>query len=161
VLGEWRLGHLADAVLQVLSELVANAVTATERVAWDGGLPPVRLWLLGGPGAAGAGEVLVLVWDAVASEPAPRQASDLDESAGWRSWTASAAGSGTGTCRARRTAGRSPGHSSTARGAISRPARPARPGPRRASSSSPALPAAPQQLSLPAKTTENKEEVTE
>jgi hypothetical protein len=79
VLGEWRLGHLADAVLQVLSELVANAVTATEQVAWDGGLPPVRLWLLGGPGAAGTGEVLVLVWDAVAREPAPRLASELDE----------------------------------------------------------------------------------
>jgi hypothetical protein len=80
VLGEWRLGHLSDAVLQVVSELVSNSVAATEQVAWEGGRPPVRLWLLGGPGASGAGEALVLVWDAVAREPAPRPAGELDES---------------------------------------------------------------------------------
>jgi hypothetical protein len=78
VLAEWRLGHLADAVLQVTSELVTNAQTATANKAWDR-LPPVRLWLLAGPGASRTGEVLVLVWDAVAEEPAPRQAGELDE----------------------------------------------------------------------------------
>jgi anti-sigma regulatory factor (Ser/Thr protein kinase) len=79
VLAEWGLGHLADAVTHVLSELVANSVSATEKVAWAGGRPPVRMWLLGG-GAPGAGEVLVCVWDAVPEVPVPRVAGEADES---------------------------------------------------------------------------------
>jgi hypothetical protein len=79
VLGEWGLGDFSDAVLQVVSELVSNSVTATEQVAWEGGRPPLRLWLLGGPGAGGGGEVLVMVWDAVDRDPAPRVAGELDE----------------------------------------------------------------------------------
>jgi hypothetical protein len=75
VLEEWRLGHLADAVLMVVSELVTNAVTATGRVRWEAELPPVGLWLLGG-----AGEVLVLVWDAVAELPEKRDPGAEDES---------------------------------------------------------------------------------
>ena len=80
VLAEWGLGHLADAVIAALAELVANAVVATEQVAWQGGRPPVRLWLLGGPGTAGTGEVVVCVWDAVREVPVPREAGDRDES---------------------------------------------------------------------------------
>jgi hypothetical protein len=80
VLGEWRLGHLADAVLMVTSELVTNAVAAMGRVAWKADQPPVRLWLLGGAGASGTGEVVVLVWDAVTAGPARRAADTEDES---------------------------------------------------------------------------------
>jgi hypothetical protein len=80
VLGEWRLGHLSDAVLMVVSELVSNSVAATSAVRWEAELPPVRLWLLGGAGASGSGEVLVVVWDAVAEEPVLREAGAADES---------------------------------------------------------------------------------
>jgi hypothetical protein len=80
VLAEWGLGDYAEAVTLVISELVTNSVAATEKVAWEAGLPPVRLWLLGGPGASGRGEVLVAVWDAVADQPAPREAGAEDVS---------------------------------------------------------------------------------
>jgi hypothetical protein len=43
-------------------------VNATSEVSWEAGLPPVRLWLLGGAGAGGAGEVMILVWDAGVDE---------------------------------------------------------------------------------------------
>jgi transposase len=43
------LGHLEDAVTLTMSELVTNAVNATEKVAWEAGMPPVLLWLLGCP----------------------------------------------------------------------------------------------------------------
>src|SRR5438552_416810 len=48
LLREWQLGYLAEAVLLVLSELVTNSVVAMSEVRWEGGLPPVRLWVLGG-----------------------------------------------------------------------------------------------------------------
>ena len=48
VLVEWGLGDFTDAVTLVISELIANSVNATGRVTWEGGVPPVRLWLLGG-----------------------------------------------------------------------------------------------------------------
>jgi anti-sigma regulatory factor (Ser/Thr protein kinase) len=74
LLGEWRLGHLAEAALLVLSELLTNSVIATSEARWEAELPPVRLWVLGGtPG------VLLLVWDAVADDPRPRQAGMWDE----------------------------------------------------------------------------------
>jgi hypothetical protein len=68
-MAEWRLGELADAVSQVISELVTNSATATGKLSWEAGLPPVRLWLLGGSGTGAAGEAMVLVWDAVAEPP--------------------------------------------------------------------------------------------
>jgi hypothetical protein len=75
LLEEWKLGHLAEAVLLVLSELITNSVVAMSEVRWEGGLPPVRLWVLGGmPG------VMLLVWDALAEDPKPRQADVWDES---------------------------------------------------------------------------------
>jgi hypothetical protein len=61
VLAEWGLGQFTDAVVQVVSEMISNSVTATGRCAWEGGVPPV--------------------WDAVAAEaPAPRVAGELAES---------------------------------------------------------------------------------
>jgi hypothetical protein len=79
VLAEWGLGEFTEAVALVVSEMIANSVIATEKVTWDAGLPPVRLWVLGGPGADGTGEVLVLVWDAVAVVPEMGVASVEDE----------------------------------------------------------------------------------
>ena len=69
VLAEWGLGQFTDAVTLLASEMITNSVAATEKVAWAAGRPPVRLWLLGGPGARGTGEVLLVVWDAVAEVP--------------------------------------------------------------------------------------------
>ena len=80
VLAEWGLDQFTDAVTVVVSEMITNSVTATAKVAWDAGLPPVRLWLLGGPGAGGAGEVLVVVWDAVPEVPEMGEAGAGDES---------------------------------------------------------------------------------
>jgi hypothetical protein len=80
VLAEWRLGHLSEAVTLVVSELIANSVNATGKVRWEAGLPPVRLWLLGGAGPSGKGEVLVLVWDAVREIPELRGAGEQDVS---------------------------------------------------------------------------------
>jgi len=80
VLAEWGLGDFTDVVTLIVSELVANSVVATEKVAWAGGRPPVRLWLLGGPGSSGMGEVVVVVWDAVREVPEPRDAGVEDES---------------------------------------------------------------------------------
>jgi hypothetical protein len=73
VLAEWGLGQFTDAVTLIVSELVTNAVAATREVRWEAGLPPVRLWLLGGAGVNGAGEVMVAVWDAVAGRSVPTE----------------------------------------------------------------------------------------
>ena len=83
VLADWGLEQFSEAVTLVVSELVTNALVATREATWEAGLPPVRLWLLGSPGVDGAGEVMVLVWDAVAGEcvPAgPHRAGEEDES---------------------------------------------------------------------------------
>ena len=75
VLPEWRLAGCEEAVLAVVSELIANTVAATSRAGWEAGLPPVPLWLLGGaPG------VIVLVRDAAAEVSEPRVADVWDES---------------------------------------------------------------------------------
>jgi hypothetical protein len=74
LLREWQLGHLAEAALLVLSELISNSVIATSQAQWEAELPPVRLWVLGGPPG-----VLLLVWDALAEDPRPRQADVWDE----------------------------------------------------------------------------------
>jgi hypothetical protein len=77
LLREWRLDHLEEPALAVVSELIANSVAATATVAWAAGRPPapsVRLWLLGG-----AAEVMVAVWDAVPAAPVPRAAGPLEE----------------------------------------------------------------------------------
>ena len=79
VLAEWGLARFTDAAILVISEMVTNAMAATRKVAWEGGLPPVRMWLLGGAGAQATGEVMILVWDAVAKEPVSRVAGVEDE----------------------------------------------------------------------------------
>ena len=45
-LEEWRLGVFEEIASLVVSELMTNAITATAKVAWAAGRPPVRLWLL-------------------------------------------------------------------------------------------------------------------
>ena len=80
VLAEWGLEPFTDAVTLVVSEMITNSVAATAGAAWEAGLPPVRLWMLGSPGPGGAGEVLVLVWDAVAEVPEMGEAGAEDES---------------------------------------------------------------------------------
>jgi hypothetical protein len=80
LLREWRLDHLEEPALAVVSELIANSVAATAKVAWTADrphaprTPSVRLWLLGG-----AAELMVLVWDAVPTAPVPRAAGQLEE----------------------------------------------------------------------------------
>jgi hypothetical protein len=83
VLAEWGLGDFSEAVTLVVSELVTNAVNATSEARWEAGLPhtpSVRLWLLGGAGPSGTGEILVLVWDAVQKIPELGVAGREDES---------------------------------------------------------------------------------
>jgi hypothetical protein len=75
LLPEWGLGQLRDPAELVVSELVTNSVAATGGRRWAGGVPPVRLWLLGD-----ASRALVLVWDAVPSMPEARAAGERDES---------------------------------------------------------------------------------
>jgi anti-sigma regulatory factor (Ser/Thr protein kinase) len=63
VLWEWGLSALADTVRLVVSELVANAVTASR--AMDGGPFPVRFWLL-----SDGKRLSIVVWDACTAPPA-------------------------------------------------------------------------------------------
>ncbi len=65
VVSEWGLERLADDVELVVSELVTNAVQASQaltgwrwRGVWRPGIPPVRVWLQGDQAG-----VLVQVWD--------------------------------------------------------------------------------------------------
>ena len=109
VLTEWGLADFTDAVILVVSELLTNAVNATSEARWEAGLPPVRLWVLGGPGSAGTGEILVLVWDAVRELPKRGTAGEEDESGRGLGIVHTLSGTqGTRTCRPIRPAGRSP-----------------------------------------------------
>jgi anti-sigma regulatory factor (Ser/Thr protein kinase) len=74
VLAEWQLDHLQDATEQVISELLTNALRATEKAGWPAGRPPLRLWLLADPR-----RVCVLALDAVPDLPAPRVAGAGEE----------------------------------------------------------------------------------
>jgi anti-sigma regulatory factor (Ser/Thr protein kinase) len=65
-LPRWGLEHLLDSVELVGTELLTNSVAATRKFAWEGHVPPVRLWLLGRDSAVG-----VLVWDGVMLAPVP------------------------------------------------------------------------------------------
>ena len=62
VLWEWSLTKLTESVELVVSELVTNAVAASESIAR---VFPVRLWLV-----AGRAQVMTLVWDANPRPPA-------------------------------------------------------------------------------------------
>ncbi len=74
VLEEWSRPELSDVTALVATELITNAVLETEKYPWPV-LPPVRMWLRGGPPG-----VAILVWDAIAAAPVPRTAADYEES---------------------------------------------------------------------------------
>jgi len=79
VLWEWGLAVLAATVELILSELLTNAVQASEGLIgsrhfgrWTPGLPPVRLWLL-----SDRRRVVIRVWDS--NHQAPKlQDAELD-----------------------------------------------------------------------------------
>jgi anti-sigma regulatory factor (Ser/Thr protein kinase) len=72
IVWEWKLIRLADAVEQVVSELVSNSVAAARAMPQ---IDPVRLWLL-----TDKRQVLVLAWDANPNPPALIEADDYAES---------------------------------------------------------------------------------
>lgn len=72
VLWEWSLSRLSESVELVVSELVTNAVAASESIAR---VFPVRLWLV-----AGKAQVITLVWDANPRPPARAEITDEAES---------------------------------------------------------------------------------
>jgi len=69
VLEEWQLGHLADDAALLVSELMTNAVQASQE---DG--TPVGLRLL-----ADGGQLIIEVWDCAPGHPLRRRAGDRDE----------------------------------------------------------------------------------
>ena len=75
VLEEWSLPEFRDVAALIASELITNALQETAKVLPGQCLPPVRLWLRGGPPG-----VAILVWDAIAAPPVPRAAGADDES---------------------------------------------------------------------------------
>ena len=74
VLEEWSLAEFRDVASLIASELITNSLLEIAKYSWEA-LPPVRLWLLGGPPG-----VTILVWDPILAAPAPRVAGDNDES---------------------------------------------------------------------------------
>lgn len=72
VLWEWSLTRLTESVELVVSELVTNAVAASESIAC---VFPVRLWLV-----AGKAQVMTLVWDANPRPPVRPEITDEAES---------------------------------------------------------------------------------
>ena len=74
---------MAESAELVVSELVTNAVTATE-AATDGGIPqPVRLRLSARMDDQRVQAVQVEVWDTVSSLPKPSRDAPPDEPGGW------------------------------------------------------------------------------
>jgi anti-sigma regulatory factor (Ser/Thr protein kinase) len=72
VLAEWGLSGVTEQVELVLSELLTNAIEASQSPAW---IPPVRLWLL-----ADKWRIIILVWDTNPRLPARIDADKLAES---------------------------------------------------------------------------------
>jgi len=68
ILWEWGKTDLTEPVLQVVSELVTNAITATRATR---SIQPVRIWLL-----SDTRTLLVLVWDASPGRPQVTEAAD-------------------------------------------------------------------------------------
>jgi anti-sigma regulatory factor (Ser/Thr protein kinase) len=78
ILREWGVTTVAEDAELVVSEIVANAVNATQAIRWPASRPPVRLWTLGADNA-----VSLLVWDAAPGVPVQRMAgSDAEDSRG-------------------------------------------------------------------------------
>jgi anti-sigma regulatory factor (Ser/Thr protein kinase) len=65
VLWEWNLSTISDECTLIVSELMTNAVFATQAAHCP---EPVRMWMLGSAGAS----VLILIWDATAPAPVRR-----------------------------------------------------------------------------------------
>jgi anti-sigma regulatory factor (Ser/Thr protein kinase) len=75
VLCEWGLEVLIDSTELIVSELVTNAVHASEGLTasrynghWTPGTPPVRLWL-----QSDGEQVLIQIWDANDRAPQPQE----------------------------------------------------------------------------------------
>jgi anti-sigma regulatory factor (Ser/Thr protein kinase) len=75
VVREWGLGHLTDTAELLVSELVTNAVRASQSLAVTPGLPVVQLWL-----ASDQLSVILHVWDASDQIPVRQQAGAHDSS---------------------------------------------------------------------------------
>ena len=74
-LKEWSLPEFSDVAFLIATELITNSVQEMGKVQWAAERPSVRLWLFGGPAV-----VALLIWDAIAKPPLPRDAADDDES---------------------------------------------------------------------------------
>lgn len=74
VLEEWSLPEFRDVTTLIASELITNSLLEIAKYSWAA-VPPVRLWLRGGPPG-----VTIFVWDAIVAAPVPRTASEGDES---------------------------------------------------------------------------------
>jgi hypothetical protein len=74
VLEEWSLPEFQDVATLIATELITNSVLEIAKHSWAV-LPPVRLWLRGGPPG-----VAIFVWDPVMAAPVPRTAGEQDES---------------------------------------------------------------------------------
>jgi anti-sigma regulatory factor (Ser/Thr protein kinase) len=72
VLWEWRLSHLSESVKLLVTELVTNAIKASQSAE---GILPVRLWL-----SSDNQRVLIQVWDANPQPPVRVDANDDAES---------------------------------------------------------------------------------
>jgi hypothetical protein len=75
LLPQWSLSQFEVVTSLIATELVTNALVATREAAWAATMPPVRLWLCGGPSV-----VTVLAWDATVDPPMLRDADEDDES---------------------------------------------------------------------------------
>jgi hypothetical protein len=71
----WGLVDLLDDTELIATEMITNAIAATRDFPWDGGVPPVHFWLLGGAAATA-----VAVWDGVPQPPVRRFPGQHDES---------------------------------------------------------------------------------
>lgn len=73
VLEEWSLAEFCEVTSLIATELITNSVLQIAKYSWEI-LPPVRLWLRGGPPG-----VALLVWDPILAAPVPRVAGENDE----------------------------------------------------------------------------------
>ena len=71
VLREWRLAELSESVELIASELITNAVRASQSPDW---WFPVRFWLY-----SDGKQVMMLVWDANPNPPVRMQPDDVTE----------------------------------------------------------------------------------
>ncbi len=75
MLEKWSLTQFEESATLIASELLTNSIVEVGKVAWAEARPPVRLRLYGGPAL-----IALLVGDAIAAAPVPREAADDEES---------------------------------------------------------------------------------